>query len=344
VAEKPQVKAGQPVVLISGDDDVLREQAMLHAIEVLLDGADRSLALEELGAAQLTADREHDIAPLVDAAQTAPFLTERRVVVGRHLGMFGSKEAVAPLVAYLAAPLETTALVLVWEKPPGPQPGSRVPQSLTKAVTAAGGVKIDASAPRGKDQQSFVERALRDAGLKLDAAGVRLVLETIGGDLGRLDGVLALLVSTYGEGARLKRDDVAPYLGDAGDVAPWDLTDAIDGGDVPKALETLHRMTGAGERHAFVVMAVLQRHYEQMVRLDGADVRDEREAATLLGLSSPYPAKKALAASRRLGADRLRRAVQHLADADLDLRGRRAWPAELVLEVLVARLARLSRR
>jgi hypothetical protein len=36
--------------------------------------------------------------------------------------------------------------------------------------------------------------------------------------------------------------------------------------------------------------------------------------------------------------------VQHLADADLDLRGRRAWPDELVLEVLVARLARLSRR
>ena len=99
MAEKPQVKAGQPVVLITGDDDVLREQAMLHAIEVLLDGADRSLALEELGASQLTADREHDIAPLVDAAQTAPFLTERRVVVGRHLGMFGSKDAIAPLVA-----------------------------------------------------------------------------------------------------------------------------------------------------------------------------------------------------------------------------------------------------
>lgn len=344
MAERAQVKPGMPVVLISGDDDVLREQAMLHAVEVLLDGIDRSLALEEITASQLLSDREPDIAPLVDAAQTPPFLTERRVVVGRNLGMFGSKEVIGPLLGYLDTPLETTSLVLVWDKPPSPQTSHRVPPSLTKAVTAAGGVKVDASAPRGKDQQSFVDRAMKEAGLKLDAAGTRLIVETIGGDLGRLEGVMALLVSTYGTGARLKSADVAPYLGDAADVAPWDLTDAIDGGEVPKALETLHRMIGAGERHAFVVMAVLQRHYEQMVRLDGAGVRDEREAATLLGLSSSFPAKKALATSRRLGSDRLRRAVQHLADADLDLRGRRAWPDELVLEVLVARLARLSRR
>lgn len=344
MAERATVRAGQPAVLISGDDDVLREQATMHAIEVLLDGADRTLALEELTAAQLVVDREADIAALVDAAQTAPFLTERRVVVGRHLGLFGAKGAIAPLLAYLESPLESTSLVLVWEKPPGNQSGGRLPAALTKAVNAAGGVKLDASAPRGRDQQSFVDRHLRDAGIKLDAAGVRLLVENLGGDLGRLEGVLAVLVSTYGPGARLRADDVAPYIGDAGDVAPWDLTDAIDRGDAAVALEVLHRMVGAGERHAFVLMAVLQRHYEQLLRLDGASVRDEREAATLLGISSTFPAKKALATSRRMGTARLRRAVHALAEADLDLRGRRAWPEELVLEVLVARLARMSKR
>jgi hypothetical protein len=37
------------------------------------------------------------------------------------------------------------------------------------------------------------------------------------------------------------------------------------------------------------------------------------------------------------------RAVELLAGADLDLRGGKAWPDDLVLEVLVARLARLAR-
>ena len=37
------------------------------------------------------------------------------------------------------------------------------------------------------------------------------------------------------------------------------------------------------------------------------------------------------------------RAIDLLAEADLDLRGGKAWPDHLVLEVLVARLATMSR-
>ena len=55
------------------------------------------------------------------------------------------------------------------------------------------------------------------------------------------------------------------------------------------------------------------------------------------------PAKKALGQTRRLGHDRIVRAIDLLAEADLDLRGGKAWPDHLVLEVLVARLATMSR-
>jgi hypothetical protein len=58
---------------------------------------------------------------------------------------------------------------------------------------------------------------------------------------------------------------------------------------------------------------------------------------------SPYPAGKALRQARRLGHDRIARAVELLAGADLDLRGRIGWPPELVMEVLVARLAQLAK-
>jgi hypothetical protein len=47
--------------------------------------------------------------------------------------------------------------------------------------------------------------------------------------------------------------------------------------------------------------------------------------------------------ARRLGHDRIVDAISLLAAADLDLRGAKAWPEDLVLEVLVARLARLAR-
>ncbi len=60
----------------------------------------------------------------------------------------------------------------------------------------------------------------------------------------------------------------------------------------------------------------------------------------MLGIKgSTFPARKALDQSRTLGPERLHEFVLLLAGADLDLRGARAWPSDLVVEVLVARLA-----
>ena len=101
---------------------------------------------------------------------------------------------------------------------------------------------------------------------------------------------------------------------------------------------------GAIDRHPLAIMASLQTHYLRMVRLDGAGVRGEKEAAQLLGMKgSSFPAKKAMAQGRKLGGAKVRRSLALLAEADVDLRGGRAWPGELVMEVLVARLARLAR-
>ena len=96
---------------------------------------------------------------------------------------------------------------------------------------------------------------------------------------------------------------------------------------------------------AFRLMAVLHRRYANMLRLDGAGVGSDKAAAELLGMKgSTFPAKKARQQAGRLGTERLARAVELLADADLQLRGTVDWPPELVLEVLVARLANLSGR
>ena len=59
--------------------------------------------------------------------------------------------------------------------------------------------------------------------------------------MARLRGIIETLAATFGPGARLGEADVAPYLGEGGALAPWELTDAIDGGDIPGALDRLHR-------------------------------------------------------------------------------------------------------
>ncbi|MEZ5342816.1 MAG: hypothetical protein R2706_15660 [Acidimicrobiales bacterium] len=102
--------------------------------------------------------------------------------------------------------------------------------------------------------------------------------------------------------------DVQPFVGQASDVPPWELTDAIDNGNIAEALAKLARMMAGGERHALQVLATLHGHYQRALALDGAGARDEKTVAAILGIKgSTFPAKKAMTLSRNLGSDRLRR-------------------------------------
>ncbi|HEY5155974.1 MAG TPA: DNA polymerase III subunit delta [Acidimicrobiales bacterium] len=337
----PAALAEAPIRLVKGDDPVLVADAVHDLVAALVGDGDPTLMVEELDASAYEDDRgDYSIGPLVDAAQTPPFLTERRVVVGRHGSVFTTADSVGPLVAYLADPLPTTALVLVWEK--GPRSGSRtaaVPKKLNDAIAAAGGVVIDTKAGSGRQRAAWLDEHLAAAPVKLDASAKAALAVHLGEDVSRLRGLLETLTSTFGVGARLGADDIEPYLGEAGDVAPWDLTDAIDRGDPRAALDVLERMLGAG-RHPLQVTATLHGHYGRMLRLDGSGAANEAQAAAILGMTkSTYPARKALDQVRVLGSEKIQAFIALLAQTDLELRGAKAWPPELAVEVLVARLA-----
>lgn len=325
-----------PVYLVKSGDDQLVEAAFLKLVDELVGADDRSLAVEDLSNATTERD-DIDIGAVIDACRTSPFLTARRIVVFRDAWRLGAEQADA-IVDYLADPSPTSTLVLEGTS----KANSRLPDRVTKAVKAVGHV-VDVAVGTGKARRSWVEEQVKQAPIKLDKAAIELLESHLGEDTGRLPGLLHTLTGAFGEGTRIGRDDVAPFLGGAGGVAPWDLTDAIDARDTANALGFLHRMMRGGGRHPLEIMATLHRHYQQMLRLDGSGAIDEQAASQVLGIKG-YPAKKALTQSRLLGSANILRAIELLADADLALRGA-GWPSgndELVMEILVARLSRLA--
>ena len=327
-----------PISLLKGDDEVVLRDAALNLVAELVGDEDRALVVEEVDVgAHSPADGGPDpLLALVDAAQTSPFLTEHRVVVGRFTEKREKNELVQPLVDYLVDPLPSTRLVLVWG-------GGKIPKALGEAVTRCGGQLVDTSP--GRKLGDWLSQQVADAGLKVDKAGKDRLATWLGDEPGRLVGLIDLLTSTYGAHAKITLAEIEPFLGDDGGVPPWDLTDAIDRGDRARALELLQRMIGHGDRHPFQVLSTLHSHYARILRLEGSGVAGEREAADLLGMKgSTFQAKKALGQARRLGHDRVVRSIDLLGSADLDLRGGKHWPAPLVLEVLVARLASLAKK
>lgn len=317
--------------LVRGSDDVSVADETRALVRRLVGDGDASLMVEELSG------DDYHVREIVDAAQTPPFFTDRRVLVARGVGRFSTNE-LTPLVSYLSDPLATTSLVLVGG-------GGQLSRKLVDAVRKVGHV-VDAGAPGGKARAPWLADRLRHGPVRLDRAAAAAVTEHLGEDLSRLTALLDLLASAYGEGASVGVEQLGPFLGERGSVPPWELTDAIDRGDTASALDQLHRQLGAGGRHPLVVMASLHNHFARMLRLDGdPEINDERAAAAALGMTgSTFPARKALNQARRLGHEPIARAMMLLADADGALKGTIDWPGEIVMEVLVARLSLLSRR
>jgi len=325
-----EVAEERAVWLVEGDDPVLIADRARALVVELLGGADPTLAVEEFRGDEI------DLAAVADACRTPPFLSDRRVVVLREIGAW-STEDLAPILAYLEDPSPTTALVLV-------AGGGRISTKLSAAVKARG--HVVATAVSGREARNWVRERIRESPLRIDGAAESLIEAHLGEDVSRLSALLEVLAAVYGPGSRVGSADVEPYLGEAGSVAPWDLTDAIDAGNVEVALSILHRLLGAGERHPLVVLAILARHLQAMLRVESPSITTEAQAAAAMGIAkgrSTFPARKALQGARRLGPSGAAEAIGLLADAEVQLKGALEWPGELVLEVLVARLCRLSR-
>ncbi len=335
------------VHLLTGDDEILVAEALAKLTAELVGDADRALALSHIGEDDLREpEGDWSSAALVDAARTPPFLSDRRVIVGRNLARFSRKQDYGPLVSLIGDMLPTIDLVLVWERGRVPPMTGRLPvlpRALRTAVEAAGGEVLKIGSPTGKRQaREWLRAQLAQSDLRFDRSAEAAVADLIGQDGSRIVGLLLTLEGALGSGAFVTADDVAVYGGDPGSVAPWDLDDAIDRGDITAALTVLHRQLQS--RHPFQMLAGLHGRYQRMLRLDGSGAADEREAAKILAMKgSTFPARKLLHQTRRLGPRGIARAVRLLAEADLALRGAAGWPNELVLEVLVVRLANLAR-
>ncbi len=315
---------------IIGDDSILLGEAITRAVDELVGNGDRGLMLETLTEVDYRADDgTWQCAPLLDAVRTPPFLTDRRVVVGRHLSRFGRKDQYAPLVSLLAEPLATTDLVLIWERGVDPKVDRLpvLPKPLQQAADTAGITVENLVPPKKGDGGQWLRAQLNNSTLQFSEGAVAAVVELLGDERNRVVGLLRTLEGALGAEATVDAKAVATYGGEQGETAPWAICDVIEKGKVEESMAFLPRVmpysgTAADRKSAaFRLVGILHGRYSNQLSPSG-------------GRSW----------GRKLAPEKLGRAIELLADADLSLRGTKDWPPELVIEVLVARLTTLSKR
>jgi DNA polymerase III delta subunit len=264
-------------------------------------------------------------------------MTATRVVAVRDIGHLAAAQA-QWIARWIEDPLPGVHLVLV-------AGGGRTPAALDKACKA----HAEIAKPATEETSAVLDLELRGAHLRLAPDAVARVTAHLGEDAGRVPELVELWASAYGDDAVLDLDDVEQYLGELGTAGPFELANAIDRGDVPRALEVLHRFLTATSgksmkpMHPMQVVAMLSGHYRRLLALDDPAIATKEQAGEVLG-QKPAAARFRLDAARNLGTGGLREAFRLLAQAELDLRGETALDERTVTEVLVARLAALSRR
>lgn len=321
--------------LILGSEARLVSARLTDLVDELVGDRDRTTTHESFDLESVGADeRSAVVANAVGAARTQSLFQDLKVVVLREIGE-ATVDQLSTMVDYLKAVEPATHLVVTSTSKPA--------KSILDAFKNAGTTIFDTNPPSRKNEvYDWFDEMLRESGLSIEAGAIAKMVDWLGEDRARLPSLIEVLSSTYGTSKKLTMTEVEPFLGEKGSVLPWDLTDAIDKGDSATALAMLRRMVRSGEYHPLQVMSLLHNHYAKLLRLDGPIVESVADAKALIGSKSDFQARKYMDVSRRMGSRSVSAAVQLLARADVDLRGGRDLEEELTLEILIARLCRLS--
>ena len=327
-------------ICVVGTDATMVYDAVHNVVARALGDLDPSFALQDFTAKDVTTANSESVASRVlEALNTPPFLVDRRVVVVRDAQSLLADEVLA-ITAWMDDPAPAVTLVV-----------AVVGTKAHKLVKAANDVVEVNVGSRAAERVSFVEEKFGEYRVTVDHATAQRVADQVGDDVARVDALARTLAAIYGS-SPLNFGHIEPYLGDAGDVPEWDLTDAIDSGNAASAIRVARRMLDSKGRAGLQIVNLLQRYYLRMSRLEGSGARGAEDAAAILGINK-FPAGKALSMSQRLGAARISVAVHWIAEADLALKGGVSFGGRdvntdmdvtelTVIEILVARLARMT--
>jgi DNA polymerase-3 subunit delta len=275
---------------------------------------------------------ETPLSRILEAAKTLPAFAERRLVIAKNADKIPAADADL-LIAYAGDPSPTTVLVLVAaEKFDGRQKLYKV---LEKSGTA-----LRFPHPSEREMPELVRARAKKAGLALDPAGVRALVDAVGPDVALAVAAIEKLVLYAGTKAAAGAAEVEALISPVKEDSIFAFNDALGRGELAEALKSLDNMMRIGGAHPLAILAMIARHFRKLLlaraMLDAG--ASNGELLPVLGVP-PFALDRMLAQARRHGVQELGAGLRAIAAADQALKGGKL-PGERVMERLVLQLAR----
>ena len=316
---------------------------------ILLHGSDEFIAREELTRLKAESDfaagadtysgTDDRVEEILAACDTAPFLSERRLVVTlglpRHRGNKAGSSGAGDLKAFTEALARyvphmpgTTVLVIVVDEL------LEAESPLVRLAKSHGEVKVCA-APRGNQLEEWLIRRARAAGRELTPDAARVLASGSGDSSRALAGEVEKLCTYVGPGGRIGLEEVHALAPASRSARVFDLTDALARKDRGRGLVILHELLDSGES-PFGIVALVAVQTRSLIQVKALSERRSMRAAEIASTAglAPYVVEKSLPLARQFTFAQLEATHRRLLDIDTALKQSKMTP-EMALDLLV---------
>lgn len=312
----------KPVYLIYGSEELLLNNAVRRLRERLAEVADLDFNYDVFDGESSSADE------VVAAANTLPFMSDRRLVVLRNTDKMPTS-ALGVLAEYASDPNPETCLVLVATK-------IAKNTKLFKAVDKLKGT-FEYAAPKRNEYPAEVVKLFAARGKSVDLDGAEALVRAIGRDLRRLSTEVDKVVAYTGDAERLSREEVEAVVAVIAPPSVFDLLDAIGARDARSSLRLLAALVSAGEP-VQRLWAMALRHTRSLVNaralLDRGASTGEMSRA--MG-SAEWQVRNLVKQAQRFDAEELKAALVAAADVEAKMKTSQGDP-RLVFEAWVVQV------
>ena len=301
--------AFKPAYLIHGDDHgrIGERRARLRGLAEVEGGAQGVELLEgDAGKADAVAA----------ALSAMTFTLGRRFVIVDGVERWKDKDLDALEATLANMPPDTTVAFFAREE--GRQ---KAPPRLVAAVRSAGGDIAAESTVKPWELPKWVAARARELGLELEGGAARALVTQVGERQQRLLRELEKLALELGPGGRIGLTEVEERTAPSAELRAWTLADALVAGEEVDATRAYLALRAQGERLSGLLYLIAQR---LRAALDVARALEGGRTAAEIkrGLRMPSRAADRLIADvGRTGAERLRRALESVADLEVSSRG-----------------------
>ena len=309
--------------LFTGSDDYSKDKAIRNLRESLLDSSSKELDYKVFSGAETSA-RE-----ILEYVMTVPFLAKKRFVVLKDFEKLADEDK-ERIANYAKNPSGSACLVIETKD----DSVTRKYPSLARqaAVTRFGALTLT-------QFQSWIKERLSESYVKkkITPDAVRELFELYGGNLNLAEQELGKLVSFALSRDELTLADINEVAGKDMNASAFDLTDAIDKGDVNEALSIISDLMRSGKKH-YEVIGLLCWQMKRLFRAKTMLLKGVSEAgvAGILKINSYY-SERFFRQLRTFDVIQIKANMRALLEADLDIK-RSKYDPLLALEFCVIKL------